>query len=229
MPPETQGTRTVYHPPRMQGRSQGRRLDTVHPPPQGSPYALGSMSASLPDVRYPSYQRNPVHLQPQLMASEGLPSLNQEYGRMPLHSPQLGRGVAPSQYFGQPYQQAHQMEGYQTNYAGGSIAYAHPHGFAHPLPQPLQQLQPQQPVAYGHVGTGYYPVQHQFARPTYDNPAGVMFRQEHSYPPLSHTTGPPAIYGAAAVGPAGSARKFPIPQLREALLRELTTKSCEQA
>ncbi len=129
---------------------------------------------------------------------------------------QPGQGVASTQYLRQPYQQRHQMYTFPSNYTGGSIAHGLGQSFGRYNHQPVQQLQAQQPIPYGHIGPGYYPMQQHFARQTYDSTAGTIFRHERNYGAPPSNPGPPTIHGAIAAGLAapaplqtGSTRKSP--------------------
>jgi hypothetical protein len=156
------------------------------------------MRAALPNVTSASYSRNIAQGQSQLMGSEALSINNQDYTRVQVFPPSSGQPMAPSQYFRHPFQQGRQTQGFSPSYNNGSMAFGHPQSFGHPFLQPLQHLQPQQPMAYGHGGAGYYPAQQPFARQPYNNTSGVIFRQDQGNVPPSHPSGISGIHGYPA-------------------------------
>jgi hypothetical protein len=190
------------HPPEMQNISHGRRAAQAASGSQRSPFELSGMSAALLDVRPGTYSRRlQIFRQGQfrLTAGKGSSSVNLEYvvpQVMPLTSSQ---GMAPAQYFRQPYQQGRQLAAIQTNYTNLPMPYSH-QNFEHPYLQYFQQLQTQQPMAYGHAGAGYYPVQQNFTRLPYENTPGITFRHDQGYIPPSNAAGLPAAHGGAPAG-----------------------------
>jgi hypothetical protein len=203
--PGNQKTTTLYRPSQNYSIHDDGRHDSAGIQPHRSPADLASLSATSPDARNANYSRNPIHVQPWMMAGEAVRQSNQQYVRMPLLPPHPVQEMIPSQYFGLPYPQPHQPEGFQTHYSGGSITYNHPQSFGHSYPQHLQQLQAQAPIVYGPVGAGFYPMQQQFARQNYDATAGAFPRQEPYHCGISHTPGQSAIHGSVSAGQSRSA------------------------
>ena len=151
------------------------------------------MGAALPHVRPASYNRNTVQGHSRLMAGDGSSTTSEEHRRAQGLSHSFGQSVAHTPYLRQPFQQGHQIQGLSMDYSSGSIAYLPPQNFVHPYSQPLQHLQPQQPVLYGRVGAAYHPVQQHLTIPTYNDPPGVIFNQNQGY--LTPLNAPSAAAG----------------------------------
>ncbi len=162
------------------------------------------MGAALPDASPTNYQGNTALGQSQVNNSGALPLRYREYPHTNVFPTPPGPRVPAPQHPGQPYQHGRHTARLHPSYTGGLTTYNHPQSFGHSYPQQVSQIHGH-PSAYGHAGTGYYPVQQQYSRPMYDTTNHVMFRQEQNYFTSAHTPGVPAIHGNIAAGLSGSA------------------------
>lgn len=225
MVPEDHTNSAAQLHPQPQSAAQSRRLDQAGIQLQETPFQFGHMSAALPDASPANYQGNTALGRSQLKSSVGMPLRHQEHAHTTVFPTPPGPGVPEPQYPRQPYQQGRHTARFHPSYTGGLTTYSHPQSFGHPYPQQISHIQGH-PAAYGHAGTGYYPIQQQYPGHMYDNTNCVVFRQEQNYLASAHTPAVPAIYGNVDAGLSGSALLQSDPTCKPSISLSLNSTVC---